>query len=424
MWKWPSRRPREAPAQTPAPQFQGAVLLDNTTVFGARRALEWEPALSRTLPPGVDLRSLMDVLEMIVLANDLLVDSASRVEHAWPDLERASDNSSSFYLDTELSAVGEVAIVDELFDLSIQQASHLVASGELRTQLGFLPSLREVEVLPDIYRDHEDFVDKTMSSVYHIASPSMVDARPADSATLAGLRQRLDDFVDGLDILTPELRNFALFTFRGFYYQQLAHLLSLSYVPHAWRSGAIASQLTEPVDRFRRMALGVGEQLRKEVRDSINAEFTAPALRAEFPLIASYVIGQATSRGDLLRTAIDIRDTAKAARFRGWILDIETRIRDEHDLGRIKQAQDELTDLVQDLRADFGLAERAGQEIKIRLGLPTPVTPSVESAFRVHRPYWMERVLRRRTHLVFLRELARESVSLPPFIKRYEALPS
>ena len=360
---------------------------------------------------------------MIVLANDLLVDSSSRVDHAWPDLERASNDSSSFYLDTEISGVGEVAIVDELFDLSIQQASRLVASVELQTQLGFLPSLREVEVLPDIYRDHQDFFDKTMSSVYHIADQSMVDAKPADPATLAGLRQRLDSFVTELDVLTPELRNFALFTFRGFYYQQLAHLLSLSYVPHAWRSGAIASQLTAPVDRFRRMALGVGEQLRRDVRDSINAEFAAPALRAEFPLVASYVIGQATSRGDLLRTAIELRDTSKAARFRSWIFDIENRIRDEHDLGRIKQAQEELTDLVVDLRAEFGLGKRPGQEIKIRLGLPTPVTPSVESAFQVRRPYWLDRVLRRRTHLVFLRELAQESVSLPPFVKRYQALP-
>jgi hypothetical protein len=82
--------------------FQGAVLLDNTTIFGARRALEWDPLLLRTLPPGVDLRSLMDILEAIVLMNDMIVDSSSRKHDAWPELNRLSAVSrSSFHRDTD-----------------------------------------------------------------------------------------------------------------------------------------------------------------------------------------------------------------------------------------------------------------------------------------------------------------------------------
>jgi hypothetical protein len=71
-------------------RFGGAVLLDNTTIFGARHAFEWDAALPNELPPGVDLRSLMDVLEAIVLLDDFAVDASSREYYAWPALTALS----------------------------------------------------------------------------------------------------------------------------------------------------------------------------------------------------------------------------------------------------------------------------------------------------------------------------------------------
>ncbi|MEV6489768.1 hypothetical protein AB0M20_14240, partial [Actinoplanes sp. NPDC051633] len=100
MRVWRLFRRRQQATGPAAESLQGAVLLDNTTVFGARRALDWEPSLPRTLPPGVDLRSLMDVIEAIVLVNDLMVDASSRSFSAFPALQEVSDLSSSFYRDT------------------------------------------------------------------------------------------------------------------------------------------------------------------------------------------------------------------------------------------------------------------------------------------------------------------------------------
>jgi hypothetical protein len=40
----------------------------------------------------------------------------------------------------------------------------------------------------------------------------------------------------------------------------------------------------------------------------------------------------------------------------------------------------------------------------------------------VRSPNWLQRILQRKTHLVFLRELAEQSTVLPPFHHAYQAL--
>ncbi|MFI6073685.1 hypothetical protein ACIA5C_19120 [Actinoplanes sp. NPDC051343] len=407
---------RHAPAFVPPPPdpFQGAMLLDNTTIFGARRAAEWDPLMPRTLPPGVDLRSLMDILEAIVLVNSMVVDASSREYAAWPALNKLSALSSSFYRDTDVAeAFFDSSLEMELFRLSVQKVNNLVRSGDLQSELGFLPSMHEVAVLPDVYHGPDDFIDKTTGSFGYYCK---------DPHRLAELRTLLEDFTRGLKGLPSSLQNFALFAFRGFYYQELAHLISISYMPHSWRSGLIRSQLDQPVIRFKDVVIGAAGRVRKELETSINNEFGTPVISADFPLIASFIVSQTNRRSDLLETAVQVRNSSKAAAFRSWVYEIEHDIRNQQDLNKIKGAQDELTTLVRELEIDLGLRKKPTQEVKLKLGLPLPVSPTAESSLRVGLPNWVRRVVRRRAHLVFLRNVAQESVSLPPFIRTYQAL--
>jgi hypothetical protein len=58
------------------------VLLDNTTIYGAKYAYELYPPKETDWFEGsnaVNLRSLMDVLESIVLYDSLIVDGSSRL---------------------------------------------------------------------------------------------------------------------------------------------------------------------------------------------------------------------------------------------------------------------------------------------------------------------------------------------------------
>ncbi|MCZ7421897.1 hypothetical protein O7605_20570 [Verrucosispora sp. WMMA2121] len=356
----------------------------------------------------------MDVLEAIVLVNDMVVDSSSRRNDAWPELDDLSAISSSFYRDTDIAeGYGDSALEMELYRLSIEKTRNLVSSGDLQRQLGFLPSMREIEVLPVIYRDRADFVEKILDSIR---------SSPKNAGISTELHRQLNGFTQSLNVLPDALQNFALFAFRGFYYQELAHLTSASYMPHSWRSGIIRSQLNRSVSRFADVAIGAGEKVRSKLQAAINDEFGAQVISANFPLIASFVIGQASRRSDLLRTAVEIRDSAKATAFRAWVYEMERRIRNEQDLDKVKQAQDELTTLVRELEVDLGLQRKPTQEMTLTLALPLPLTPSIERTLHVSSPAWVRRVLRRRTHLVFLRELAQESISLPPFVRSYQML--
>ena len=67
----------------------GTVLMDNTTVFGAKHALDaWPPTPAdwTSGPLSVDLRSLMDLLEAFVLHDKIVVDNGSRSYDLWPSL--------------------------------------------------------------------------------------------------------------------------------------------------------------------------------------------------------------------------------------------------------------------------------------------------------------------------------------------------
>lgn len=389
------------------PSYRGFVLLDNTTVFGARNAFEWDPVRPRELPSGVNLRSLMDVLEAIVLFNDFAVDNSSREYFAWPHLNDVSEAGGSFFHDTAV-LINSYALPTAITEISTAQLAHLLDSGQLVAQLGFMPSSRELDVLPPFYRDTDEFMRLAYNGVY----------RRSREGAAAGARLRA--LAVSLERQHPSVRNFAYFAFRGFYYQQLAHLMSASYMPHSWRSGLIRSQIDHPVVKFGDLVLDETASIRAALSERINNEFGAAALSAEFPLIASYVIGQCSTRRSLLTTAVEIRRTAKATAFRNWIYDIEEKLRNQHDLVAIRTAQEELRTVVRELEQELGLTRREKQEVVVKLGIPLASAETTTHVPTV-KP-WLSRLFRRRTHLVFLRDLARESTRLAPFATAFRQL--
>ena len=389
------------------PSYRGFVLLDNTTVFGARKAFEWDPERPRELPSGVNLRSLMDVLEAIVLFNDFAIDNSSREYYAWPHLNAVSAAGGSFFHDTEVMVDSHI-LPTAITEISTAQLAHLLDSGQLVEQLGFMPSSRELDVLPPFYQDTDEFM-RLIHRGLDLRSP---EGAAAD--------ERLGALRRSLERQHPSVRNFAYFAFRGFYYQQLAHLMSASYMPHSWRSGLIRAQIDHPVVRFGDLVLDETASVRAALSERINNEFGAAALSTEFPLIASYVISQCSTRSSLLTTAVEIRRTAKATAFRNWIYDIEDKLRNQNDLGAIRTAQEERHTVVRELERDLGLTRGERQEVVVKLGIPLA---SVETS--AHAPAvkpWLSRLFRRRTHLVFLRDLARESTRLTPFAMAFRQL--
>lgn len=410
------RRQRQSSASTTQSDVspsQGVVLLDNTTIFGARHAFEWDPALPTQLPAGVDLRSLMDVLEAIVLLNDFVVDASSREHYAWPALNSISAKSGSFFRDMNILTVMEQKLHDVLIEASADKTIRVLRSGELVRHLGFLPSMRELDVLPPLYKSTDQFISLT--------APAMFEAGGGLAVAEEFSQSRLRDLASTLEQHDGPIRNFAFFAFRGFYYQDLAHLLSSSYMPHTWRSGLIRDQMERPPVHFSDFVLNETGKLRRTLNKKINHEFGIAALSAEFPLIASYIVGQSRTRGELLETAVEVRRNAKATAFRNWIYEVERNLKNETNLHQVSAAQDELRTVVHELELELGLTRKETQELKLKLAVPLA---SVETTSRVSRslPPWIGRVLDRRTHLVFLRELARESTRLAPFAVAFQQL--
>lgn len=258
----------------------------------------------------------------------------------------------------------------------------------------------------------------------------------ADTASFVGLLYRsfsneaVSGAADDIYLMARELdgharnmSNYAMFMFRGFYYEELADLLSLSYSPHPWRSDVIAAAGPTRRPHFARGALeGMGD-LRRDLLRQIDSEFSAPALHGDFPLIASFVAGHASERSELLSVALDVRDSATARAFRSWTSSIEHAFTSQARLVEIRNAQRDLESLAHELRRELGLRQDKvpSTQLKVQLGIPAA---SIEVPFQLqHRiPKWLTRVLTRRPHLKFLRTVARSSVEMAPFALQFQKL--
>jgi hypothetical protein len=400
---------------------EGTVLLDNTTVFGARRAYcEWPVQASDWLEGGLalDVRSLMDVLEAVILHDHLALDASSRNEPAWDELTDLGESLGEIAAGTSgvLWEFGREEHIPAIALASLARLERYLGSPELTTDLR---SLNEagIPTLPRLYESTDEF-----SSLF--ASSFGIDLNDDFSRDfMSQVEIQLGRVAEQLNAEPSDRRNYALFAFRGFYYQQWAHAHSVSYVPHAWRSRFVNRELSQPSVSFAEYVAGLASGLRRELAQKLNSEFGTTVFSGDFPVIASYVASQTTSRGALLPTALEIRRNPHTAAFRAWTRDIESRIRDDRDLPRIAEAREDLATIIHDLRRELGLAaEPAGQELTIKAGVPllSVEAPMTVPGLRV--PAVLRRVLHRRTHLVFLRDITRRSVDLRPFVTAFASM--
>jgi hypothetical protein len=213
-----------------------------------------------------------------------------------------------------------------------------------------------------------------------------------------------------------------MFAFRGFYYQELANLFSISYSPHTWRSNLIDIDTEKTKINFAKYVTEITSQVRQELSTKLNSEFNTTVFSGDFPIISTYIAHQCRSRNQLLKVALEIRETRSVRAFREWIKNIQSNVQNQNDLPKIAQAKIELETTLKDIRKELGLEVENNKEI-VKIKMQVPIA-SVEIPLPVSTeiPYWLSRIFHRRSHLTFLREITRKSVSMSPFANRYNQL--
>lgn len=411
-----------------SPFIPGAVLLDNTTVFGAAKAYRsWpiDPGEWTSGSLAIDLRSLMDLIEALILHEQIVLDAASRSMPAWPGLLTVANRPGEVPVvnDDDLVYYGNedsnATITASLMRGALEKTCAYLRTGSFELQAEYLQFARGGATLPSFYTSTSDFEDKL------VTRGSARDNASALDNELAGV---MEDFHEMIEPASTTAGNYALFMYNGFYYQALAHFHSISYVPHTWRAPMIAADLEAPSVSFARYVAHMTSAVRDEVAAQLDNEFGGGALRSEFPPFASYVASQARSRGELLSIAVEIRNTPEATSFRKWLQQIQGSITSQTDLPKIAQAQRDLVMLVADLRQRLGIPLRmgvepspGGQQVTLRLAVPLTGV-SAETAVDAHAPSWLRSLLHRRTHLVFLRDVASEAVRVAPFLVAFQEL--
>lgn len=387
------------------------ILIDNTTLQGAKFALEMIPKNPSDWileTHAVNIRSLMDVLESIVLYGVLLHDSSSGGKYGI--LFKNDDIATKYLISEPFHQWDKGKFTSDVVSTSLAKLSIYLRQRAFYEDLHkFHRGLKHFGV-PVFYRSPEEFETQLRKSFPSELSPNADIMLKIVSGNL-----RSADKV---------IANFAMFAFRGFYYQELAHMNSISYIPHTWRSSIIDRDTEQVSIDFTKDAVNEVSLIRRDLANALNAEFGAAAFGLDFPILASYIVNNCTHRNQLIPTALSIHNGSSARKFRKWALKIQANITDQKNLHAIYEAKSELNSLVNELRNEFGVSKKdEKQVVKIKFAIPIgSAALEIPTAFKVTKPIWLKTLINRRTHLVFLRKIAKASVDLIPFWQAYRQL--
>src|SRR5262249_20266229 len=151
----------------------------------------------------------------------------------------------------------------------------------------------------------------------------------------------------------------------------------------------------------------------------LNVEMDQTSLAVGLPLIASYVANQASRRSELMPIALEIRNSPPARRFRLWASRVQAAIDAQAPLQFIDNARRELDDLSSDLRKEVRLDRAPSTQVTVKFAVPWGFAIDIPLTVRAEFPPWLERIIHRRPHLKFLRDVARSMLEFQPFELAY-----
>jgi hypothetical protein len=410
---------------------KGTVLLDNTTLFGAVKAFEaWPPKPQDWLsgPHAVNLRALIDVLEAIVLYESIIVDKSSREETGpfviWDELERLEDvvNTPKGYAYRPI--VNQLNFADDmhigpLLNMSLDKLGQYISNGTFLRGVERFQKDDMAFVVPQFYYNAGNFGTLVKRSFIR-SNNSFFRAEESFNDS----KKKLKTIEALLKDSEQAVQNYAMFAFRGFFYQQLAHLYSLSYSPHTWRSEIVDIDTSTTTLSFADYIDGITAQVRQDLAARLDNRFQPIAYVGDFPAIASYIASEVTERNQLLPAALEVRRSSAARAFRYWLRTLESNALNQAELAKAVKAQEEVEKIVHDLRKQFGLIQGTKPEgLKIKLGIPM-IQAEIPTSLSAQMPSWLEKIIHRRQHLVFLRDVTEKSARLSPFALRYQGLPA
>jgi len=203
--------------------------MDNTTINGAIAAYnEWPPSPTSwtSNPYAVNLRSLMDIIEAVVLFEEIRLDGACGSlaepgadedeygpERGWDPFQSLKDlGSRKPIFKLEYFSAQEHVIGAGILATAAARLQKHITDGLIQRQ-AHLFNTNQIELaVPRFYTGPVQF----MTLIRQSFAPEAISSVEKELGSLEAM----------LSNQLPDVANFAMFAFRGFYYAELAHLLT------------------------------------------------------------------------------------------------------------------------------------------------------------------------------------------------------
>jgi hypothetical protein len=298
-------------------------------IFDRPRADIWEAEWHEDWRNRAIVLSFFHLLESTILYDRIIVDSASinKCEDALEIKDQISEAIDLF----EINGKSYIKLYQKtLNELKQTKDIDLLNETELNLVMGhFERDFEKIELDDRIYRDIDNW-----SRSYSITINGISNDMSNILEDLLSLRWNIKDkhlrrYLDEMDTnpmgLWPMLKVYLNF-FRIIYYYNLSRYLEVNYSPHPLRNKIWSDKKYIPL-----IAKDIISFFDKNVRQKAIIEnldvFPSLNIDLSIPVIYKYITKNARSTKDLFHTALEIRESEEARRFREFCAKLENAYR-------------------------------------------------------------------------------------------------
>jgi hypothetical protein len=193
------------------------------------------------------------------------------------------------------------------------------------------------------------------------------------------------------------------------FYLTSSQALGVPYKPSVLRAAMLDDVLWEDYRSRSFNASEIAVSLLEKSRETVAKEYFERIMELnlvelQFPCILSAVLRESESPADIIRVAMQIRDSKETRAFRNWSQKMTTTMQDG-DLSKLGELVKELNDVVSDTNKSLGLTTNDGISVKLGWG-PVSVGSSFSLPRILNKPIYLRR------HLWFLHNMYRGMLTM------------
>ena len=186
----------------------------------------------------------------------------------------------------------------------------------------------------------------------------------------------------------------------AYFYLGVSNAMGIPYWPSPARADFLRENASLSAGPFFSLATkGYLEEHLRQIEEEVLRSLSVTSNNLRFMGLSTIVLANSNSRNDILRVALEIRDTREAREMRAWLSCMEEALA-QGDVIKTARGAEDLKQVVDFVRRGLGLDSGSVGEVQLEVGLTPTITVGAAALRRI-----VNKITPRPLHITFLRRL-------------------